>query len=424
VCDPNNLEYETTAPNATRDRVCAQCANASCKTCTTDTDCDYAPGKIHDPSKCSNYTCIRYKAGKDAESQKAVISNYQTHFKTVDPVLDYGLYYRFDVVSDMAFVISGIAAYTKRTLRDNVQISNNEYLYFYIPMGHVGDITYKALGTSPTTFLVKRNCNQTIKYMGSKDGKQVCTSVCGGPGAILVKRTTVYGAIGGGTPCLPVWTSTPCLCVPQGECPADFNGTCVHTDCQCPVHCEYEKSAEFGPCDAACGEKGVQSKNITIKTAPQHGGTACPPNEEQECTGAPDEGKCDCDGHTLDRCGVCGGHNECRGCDGIYYTVRGYKIPVMDECGNCPCTNRNNPRCASSEQKRACREKMKLKGVRKTERSDTVRRNAPLYAGISIAVLLVIIIAFICRPKKTSYIPVAAHDPGASFEHMDNLLRF
>ena len=67
---------------------------------------------------------------------------------------------------------------------------------------------------------------------------------------------------------------------------------------------------------------------------------------------------------------------------------------------------------------------MKLKGVRKTERSDTVRRNAPLYAGISIAVLLVIIIAFICRPKKTSYIPVAAHDPGASFEHMDNLLRF
>lgn len=418
VCDPNKLEYETTAPNATRNRICATCTNASCKTCTTKTDCDYAPGKIHDPSKCSNKICTRYNV-----RQEGVFTN-ATNETISELVLEYGLYYRFDVDSSMSFTVSGIEAYTNRTLRDNAQISNNEYLYFYIPMGHVGDITYKALGTSNTTFLIKRNCNQTIKYMGSKDGKQVCTSVCGGPGAILVKRTTVYGAIGGGTPCLPVWTSTPCLCVPQGECPADFNGTCVHTDCQCPVNCEYEEDDDFGPCEAACGEKGLQTKGITIKTAPRHDGKACPPNEERECTGAPDYGKCDCDGHTLDRCGVCGGHNECRGCDGIYYTVRGYKIPVMDECGNCPCTNRNNQICASSEQKRACRDKLKLKAVRKTERSDRLRRNVPLYVGGGLVAIFVVVIACICRRQKKSYIPVAAHDPGASFEHMDNLLRF
>ena len=67
---------------------------------------------------------------------------------------------------------------------------------------------------------------------------------------------------------------------------------------------------------------------------------------------------------------------------------------------------------------------MKLKGVRKTERSDTVRRNAPLYVGGGLVAIFVIVIACICRRQKKSYIPVAAHDPGASFEHMDNLLKF
>ena len=67
---------------------------------------------------------------------------------------------------------------------------------------------------------------------------------------------------------------------------------------------------------------------------------------------------------------------------------------------------------------------MKLKGVRKTERSDTVRRNAPLYVGCSLAAIFVIVIACVCRRQKTSYIPVVAHEPDAPFEHMDNLLEF
>ena len=43
-------------------------------------------------------------------------------------------------------------------------------------------------------------------------------------------------------------------------------------------------------------------------------------------------------GKKLDMCGVCGGGNECVGCDGVPY-LDGKRVPVYDKCGVCDGNN-------------------------------------------------------------------------------------
>ena len=432
--DATPPQYEFTAPTSTSDRICAECTDSTCKGCMTVNDCMYDEDvRIHVPEMCAGVTCTRYKVGG---------TNTNIIFEPAMEPLEYGSYYRFDVVSaDMTFVLTGIDAHqalvlkNSRTLKSStstVDIKSGEYLYFGIPLNHAGAITYRPGRGTAINFGLQRDCVQTEKFVGSKTGEPVCTSVCGNPGAILTQRTTVYSRIADGKECQPVWTSTPCMCVADGECPDDFEGTCVYEDCKCPVDCEYTEDTDFGPCDAPCGEQGFKFRRINVTKSAKHDGKKCPDYaEKQMCEGEIPQHDCDCYGNREDLCGVCGGTNECKGCDGIYYNIPGYKKPIVDRCGNCHCLNEDNPKCASEEQKESCPRKLKLLAEHKTDRSASTRQNAPLIVGFILAGIFVIIIACVCRPKKKLYLPVSTvyeegefEKEGQSFNNMDGIIQF
>tara|TARA_B110000858_G_scaffold197118_1_gene257679 strand:- start:255 stop:905 length:651 start_codon:yes stop_codon:yes gene_type:complete len=216
------------------------------------------------------------------------------------------------------------------------------------------------------------------------------------------------------------------MCVADGQCPDDFEGTCVYEDCKCPVDCEYTEDTDFGPCDAPCGEEGSKYRRIKVTKLAKHGGKKCPDYaEKQMCDGAIPQHDCDCYGNREDLCGVCGGSNECKGCDGIYYNTHRSKKPIVDRCGNCHCLNKDNPICATDEQKQDCAAKLKLQAEHKKDRSVSTRQNATLIIGFVLASIFVIIIACICRPKKKTYLPVSMVDKeDGTFNNMDDIIQF
>ena len=419
-CDIDAIppQYESKAPTTTSDRICAECTDSTCKGCMTTSDCMYSEeARIHVPELCAGVTCTRYKVGG---------TNTNIIFDPAMEPLSHGSHYRFDVVApDMTFVLTGISSHSVGNSPQG-EIQKGEFLYFGIPLNHAGAITYRPGRGTAINFRLQRDCVQTEKFVGSKTGKPVCTSVCGKPGAILTQRTTVYGTIADGKECLPVWTSTPCMCVADGECPEDFEGTCVYKDCKCPVDCEYTEETDFGPCDAPCGEQGFKYRRINVTKLAKHNGKKCPEYaEKQMCEGAIPQHDCDCYGNREDLCGVCGGTNECKGCDGIYYNIPGYKKPIVDRCGNCHCLNEDNPICATDEQKQSCASQLKLQAKHKTDRSVSTRQNAPLIVGFILASIFVIIIACICRTKKRTYLPVSTVDEeDGRFNNMDDIIQF
>jgi hypothetical protein len=415
-CNPNQNQYEIQKPNATSNRICGNCTD--CVGCMRETDCTFdANAKISYLSvsnnaggrTCSGQTCVHYKVGG---TNKAVI------FEPDKGRLEYGNYYRFSVADSITFTVKGVNVFTGRTeLGTEASITKDEYLYFQIPMDHpeTTQITYKPGGTSTATaFQLKRDCQQRETYVGSgNSSKPVCTSVCGAPGAVLLKRTTIRSAMGGGTQCLPKWTSTPCVCVetcPDDHAgnintflisPVDYKGVCFYENCKCPVNCEYTDNDDFEPCDAACGEVGSRIKKINITVAAAHKGKACPAySEKQSCTGDYEMNKCDCDGNVMDRCGICGGKNKCVGCDDLavlpdgsailpdeteesgYRKVFGYRKKVNDRCGVC---DGDGSTCAA---------KFKLMAENKKATSQTLKIALPLI--IAVVVMSIFITLFTC----------------------------
>ena len=301
-------------------------------------------------------------------------------------------------------------------------IVKDEYIYFQIPLNHPESsaITYKPGKGSATPFPTQRDCHQSEHYVGSKDGEPVCTSICGGDGSVLLKRTTEHGRLGDGAACLPAWTSTPCVCSPQ--CPGDYApdigtylmtpdkyaGVCFNENCKCPVNCAYTVNDEFEPCDAACGKQGYKIKKINVTTHAAHKGKACPAYGAKESCKGDDEivrtasyqnqNKCDCDGNTMDRCGICGGKNRCVGCDDVPVLhngnailpdgreVSGYRKQVRDRCGKC---GGDGSTCAA---------KFELKAKHKKTTSRTFQTGLPIV--ITSIVIITMLAIFYCIFKK------------------------
>ena len=435
LCDPaaSPPEYETQAPTAFTDRVCTRCADETCRGCMIETDCEFdAEAKVHKEDTCTGNTCARFVV---KGTSRNVI------FEPPVEVLEYGSHYRFDVVDDLTFFVSGIETQSSAlALRHGLSlgqslesngIQQGGYVYFFIPLEHEGAIGYRPHEGTNVQFALQRDCVQRTVHVGSKTGQPVCTSVCGEAGAMLTQRTILHDVIGDGEPCLSSWTSTPCLCVPEGECPEDFEGQCVHNDCKCPVDCAYTVNDQFEPCDATCGEQGFKIKKINVITPANYGGTACPAYGAREmCIGAVPENDCDCYGNRLDDCDVCGGMNECLGCDGLYYKDPGFKKPVSDRCGNCLCRNTNNPVCATEEQKQSCVARLKLSHAKKSDRSSVLQTNLPLIVGGSVAAIFIMIVACVCRPndkeKTRKYTAIASDDiqNQQAFRHRNIIFRF
>ena len=84
-------------------------------------------------------------------------------------------------------------------------------------------------------------------------------------------------------------------------------------------------------CDVDCG-KGNQTRTFTMVTNYSYQGKRCPESPEKKACEKPFQiGKCDCDGHINDGCGICGGDNStCVDCSGVLF---GTTKP--DKCGVC-----------------------------------------------------------------------------------------
>jgi len=163
-------------------------------------------------------------------------------------------------------------------------------------------------------------------------------------------------------------------------------------------------------------------------SAEKFGGTPCPEDEYEECVRTPPVGHCDCDGNSYDHCGVCGGNDICKGCDGKYYTTfRGHISyesekhlylgsgikPIRNKCGECGGI-------FSDE----CSKKMKLMASKKEKRSKYQGKLVPTVFVVLFVFFMVAV--FVCMnksKKKYQAIPTEEISEGEKY-HKSVILNF
>ena len=168
-------------------------------------------------------------------------------------------------------------------------------------------------------------------------------------------------------------------------------------------------------------------KNVTMVSAEKFGGTPCPKDEYEECVRTPPLGDCDCDGNSYDHCGVCGGNDICKGCDGMYYTIfrghvsyesekhlyRGSGIkPIRNKCGECGFF--------SDE----CSKKMKSMASKKEKRSKYQEKLVPTVFVVLFMFFMVAVFVYMNKSKKKyQAIPTVEISEGENF-HKSGILNF
>jgi len=315
----------------------------------TKTDCNYDKNaKIHHGNtnltgdKCSGKICTFIN----------VITDSANDYMTFQPIIDsdnallYGENYRFDIKTpgdNATFVGQGITFVKEREVVLS-HVTFDKYVYFSIPQDNIEDITYYETEQSGWKFSVKRNCQYTETLLRENS----CTSECGGPGFEMWQRTITHEPFNRGT-----------------ACPEDLivSKPCVNPTYKCPINCDFEENTSpNSTCDAECGKTGNKLiREIVIKVSPKWNGTACPKNIYEECYSSPSAGDCDCQNTKYDHCGVCGGKDLCKGCDGKFYSSttthkdfeseqslydRGVK-PFANKCGQCNPSTEENEKCSS-----------------------------------------------------------------------------
>jgi len=399
ICNHNLGEYEKTPPTNISDRICDTCLvnNSSipgCVGCMTHTDCNYdKKAKIHhENTKLTGDIC----SGKKCTFIK-VITDSSNDYMTFKPIIDndnaliYGENYRFDIKTpgdNATFVGTGITFFKEREeVLSHVTFDN--YVYFNIPQDNIEDITYYETVQQGWKFSVKRNC-QYVETLLREDS---CTSECGKPGFEIWERKITYKPFNGGTSCPED------LVVPK---------SCVNPTYKCPINCVYEENTILNSnCDAECGKTGKKlTREITIKVSPKWNGTACPENETSECYSYPPTGDCDCQGTKYDHCGVCGGKDLCKGCDGKFYSstkkhndypleqhlyVIGGVKPLVNKCNKCNPSIEENEKCLSK--------KMLLKSSNIKDSRFHKKFTLAVFIFTFIT-FIIIMFVYICWPRK------------------------
>ena len=398
ICDHDSGQYEKTPPTDTTDRTCDTCLTNNnlipgCIGCMTEKDCNYDKNaKIHHEhtilagDTCSGKTCIFIK----------VVTDSSNDYMTFNPIIDsdnaliYGKNYRFDINTpgdNATFIGQGIAFVKEREVVLS-QVTFDKYVYFSIPQDNIEDITYYETVQSGWKFSVQRNCQYTETLLRENS----CTSECGGPGFEMWQRTITHEPFNGGIPCPEE------LIVPK---------SCVNQDFKCPVNCVYEVNTRpFSTCDAECGKTGKKlTREITIKVSPKWNGTVCPENETSECYSSPLAGDCDCQGTKYDHCGVCGGKDLCKGCDGKFYSsskshndyqleqhlyIGGVK-PFVNKCGQCNPSTEENEKCLSNK---------KLLGSSNIKASRFHEKFAPAVFIVGFITFIILMFVYIYWPRK------------------------
>jgi len=264
----------------TSNRDCKNCDFGGCHGCMNSDDCDFnATALAHNPSDCSNHTCTFYSYN---------ITNGNITFATrtgtllPEVILKNNEWTRFDRNG------------TETVEFTAVHILKPSYQYFEISDGT--EVSYKVNDVA-RPFKVQIDCKWEQFFESNCIGNMLTHECIDGKreGTKYNYWTLQNPALHGGRPC-PLHNP--------------YSEPCNNT--QCDVNCVYTADSSWSVCttgdkDTACGQEGLQSFNYYITTESKYDGTKCPTNKTRPCTGLLPTDNCDCFGHVLDGCGVCGG---------------------------------------------------------------------------------------------------------------------
>ena len=264
----------------TSNRDCKNCDFEGCHGCMNSDDCDFsATALAHNPSDCSNHICTFYSYN---------ITNGNITFATrtgtllPEVILKNNEWTRFDRNG------------TETVEFTAVHILKPSYQYFEISDGT--EVSYKVNDVA-RPFKVQIDCKWEQFFESNCIGNMLTHECIDGKreGTKYNYWTLQNPALHGGRPC-PLHNP--------------YSEPCNNT--QCDVNCVYTADSSWSVCttgdkDTACGQEGLQSFNYYITTESKYDGTKCPTNKTRPCTGLLPTDNCDCFGHVLDGCGVCGG---------------------------------------------------------------------------------------------------------------------
>jgi hypothetical protein len=353
-------EYESKEATETNDRECSTCVpfdnlpnyNPTCLGCRFETDCAFNPESlVSDRTKCSGITCKRH----------ILDANH------ADIIVKVDTWIRFESRRGGGYTFESSGAIANETINTDLN-----YRYFQVVSS---DGFIKINGTE---LKIQQDCTfGEYKWQG-------CSVRCGTGQELGFRGQKILDAKHGGAACsdTPKTTTRPC----QGQF--------------CPQNCEIEwetaqGTPKFGPCNATCGEEGLQYRNYTIIKEPKNGGNECPTIlQQRECIGT-DPGYCDCNKNVLDQCQVCGGNGDtCLGCDNVPNS--GYE---WNACGE--CMPKGSP-CSPQAHSKFTKLTKKQEKSKKTKTIIT-KTVVPIIAGILLFVSAVIGIAvYISKKDKKS----------------------
>ena len=308
ICGEN--EYITKTHTETSNRICTPCDFKGCKGCMEPKDCYY-----NELSRI-NTTC----SGKQCDTINITHNNKHYVFSPPPP-LTYGKSFRF-VVRDIGgrvfkfenspTVWHWTQANTVLTSKNPMLMSNHEF-----GISEPGDILSFTINEDYNGLIQYTHNDETFGIDIQKDCRyeynrwSSCSQRCGDGVKIgflnIIQQPTYQGET---CPTLKIKTE-PC----KGEI--------------CDIDCDGTWSEWL--CDVDCG-KGNQTRTFTMVTNYSYQGKRCPESPEKKPCEMPfKNGKCDCDGHVNDGCGICGGDNStCVDCSGVLF---GTTKP--DKCGVC-----------------------------------------------------------------------------------------
>lgn len=342
VC--NKTQYISHEATDTSDRVCTQCHFEGCIGCTLEHDCAFSTiAKALNPDSCSQHVCTTIQYHKNVNDVSFQPDNF---------TLRTGQWFRFENTSANLIDIHGVDV-----------TAGADFQYLFVPHNYDGHIEFDG-----NVLPIVQDCAYEFTWSLCAN---VSSSVSGcGPGTQTGFRgSKVRDAQNGGIACSTI--------------PRVMTKTCTGT--RCPKDCVYEWSP-WTECDAPCGQQGKRRRSAHITHKSEHNGLPCPENQTKNCITEPnDNGQtgdtCDCEGHTRDICGHCGGNGRvCRGCDGVAFSGKRY-----DKCGRC------------GGDGTTCTSRLKLKANKKHRRSHYLSIGLPI-GGASIFVMIVAaMLAYFCK---------------------------
>jgi len=350
TCD--STQFERVAPQKDAieknryitDRICSQCLPGdgdTCLGCMNPQSCNYDKrAKVN--GQCVEQFCTYYSYNISHTGD--VTFSYGRLMNNITPniSLQNNQWVRFeqhgDGTTDTAIFQNGIPQTTTQVY-DSSQLY---YTFFEIPPS----VSQFSVSINNKTLPVQQDCVTKILYSSEciveNNNKKCINGVQNGTKAIW--STQLYAPRYGGKECPRNPYYEPCL---NYECDRD----CVET-------CHDWTSCLVNGAAAKCGEKGEKRKVCQVQSSSKYNGKKCTENRTISCRGEIPHGKCDCDGHDLDGCGVCGGSCCPLG-------------QFRDVCGICNGTN-------------DCLVKMRLRAVENHHHSEVMRIVMP---SITFAVL-------------------------------------